>query len=83
MQEYLLLLQERQKWSQGKRSLAAGDIVLVVDSTAPRGSWLLGKVLETFPDKHGFVRPFRLKTKSSIMERPVTKLCLLMAACEV
>ena len=83
VQEYLLLLQERQKWSQGKRSLAAGDIVLVVDSTAPRGSWLLGKVLETFPDKHGFVRSVRLKTKSSIMERPVTKLCLLMAACEV
>ena len=55
---------------------------LVVDSTAPRGSWLLGKVLETFPDKNGFVRSARLKTKSSIMERPVTKLCLLMAACD-
>lgn len=59
-----------------------GDIVIVMDSTAPRGSWLLGRV-ETFPDKHGVVRSVRLKTKVNVLERPVTKLCLLNAAEDV
>lgn len=73
VQEYPPLLQERQKWNQRKRSIVAGDIVLVVDSTAPRGSWLLCKVLETFPDKNGFVQSVCLKTKCNIMERAVNK----------
>lgn len=46
-EEDLPLIQERQRWSKIKRSFAPADIVLVVDSTAPRGSWLMGKILET------------------------------------
>lgn len=80
VQEYLPLLQERQKWSQPKRNFEPGDIVVIVDSTAPRGSWLLGRVLETFPDKNGLVRSVRLRTKTSELERPVAKLCLLHEA---
>ena len=80
VQEYLPLLQERQKWNQKRRSLVPGDIVVVADSAAPRGSWLLGRVLETFPDKKGLVRSVRLKTKTNILDRPVTKLCLLQEA---
>lgn len=34
--EYLPLLQERQKWTTVKRGFQVGDVVLVVDSTAPR-----------------------------------------------
>lgn len=77
LREYLPLLQERQKWNQKKRSLVAGDIVVIMDSSAPRGSWALGKVLEVFPDKCGLVRSVKLQTKTSIIERPITKLCLL------
>lgn len=75
--EYLPLLQERQKWNKERRSFAPGDIVVIVDSTAPRGSWLMGRVLEVFPDKNGLVRSVRVQTKTSVLERPVTKLCLL------
>ncbi len=77
VREYLPLLQERQKWNHKKRSLVAGDIVVIMDSSAPRGSWLLGKVLEVFSDKKGLVRSVKLQTKNSIIERPVTKLCLI------
>ncbi|XP_062415351.1 uncharacterized protein LOC134107519 [Pungitius pungitius] len=77
IREYLPLLQERQKWNQEKRSFLPGDLVMVVDSSAPRGSWMLGRVLETFPDKRGLVRVVRLKTKTNIIERPITKICLL------
>lgn len=78
--EYLPLLQERQKWSKRKRNLAPGDIVIIADATAPRGSWMLGRVLEAKPDARGLVRTVRLQTKTSVLERPVTKLCLLLEA---
>ena len=80
LREYLPLLQERQRWSKERRSLVPGDIVLIADATAPRGSWLLGRVLETYPDSKGLVRSARVKTKTSTLDRPVTKLCLLQEA---
>ncbi|KAL7850012.1 hypothetical protein SRHO_G00193610 [Serrasalmus rhombeus] len=51
--ECLLLLQERQKWITVKKNLNDGNIVLVVDPTAPQGSWPLGRVLETKPHGKG------------------------------
>lgn len=80
VQEYLPLLQERHKWNKRERNFVPGDIVVVMDAAAPRGSWPLGRILETFPDKKGLVRSVRLRTRTSILERPVTKLCLLCEA---
>lgn len=76
-QEYLPLIQERPRWSKVKRNFAPGDIVVVVDSTAPRGSWLMGRILETKADAQGLVRTVRLQTKTNILERPITKICLI------
>lgn len=78
--EYLPLMQERQKWTRPRRSLTTGDIVLIADATAPRGSWMMAKVLEARPDAKGLVRTVRLQTRTSVLERPVTKLCLLLEA---
>ena len=36
--EYLLVMQERQKWTRPRRNLSPGDIVIIADATAPRGS---------------------------------------------
>jgi len=69
--EYLLLLQERQKWTVVKKNLDVGDLVLVVDPTAPRGSWPLGRVLETKPDQKGLVRSVKLQTQTSVLDRPI------------
>lgn len=77
IREYLPLLQERQKWNEQRKNLKPGDIVIIMDPTAPRSSWPLARVLEAFQDKKKIVRSVRLQTKSSIIERPVTKLCLL------
>lgn len=77
IKEYLPLLQERHKWNKKRRNLLPGDIVLVADPGAPRGAWPLGRVLETFSDKRGLVRSVKVKTKTNIIDRPVTKLCLL------
>lgn len=78
--EYLPMMQERQKWMQPRRNLTPGDIVLVADATASRGSWMMGKVLDVRQDSKGLVPFVRLQTKTSILERPVTKLCLLLEA---
>lgn len=78
--EYLLVMQERQKWVRPKRSFCPGDIVTIADATAPRGSWMMGRVLSTTSDSRGLVRSVRVQTKTSILERPVTKLCLLLEA---
>ena len=80
VKEYLPQLQERQKWTGAKRNLAVGDLVLVMDNTAPRNSWPMGRVIETFPDKRGLVRQVRIKTKTSRLDRPITKICLLQEA---
>ena len=78
--EYLPQLQERQKWMRASRCFAEGDIVLIVDDTAPRNSWILGKIIEAVPDQYGLVRQIRIKTKTSTLDRPITKVCLLQEA---
>ena len=78
--EYLPLLQERQKWFRPKRNFAVGDTVIVVDESTPRNVWAIGWITEVFPDKFGFVRRAKVKTKTSTLERPFSKLCLLESA---
>lgn len=75
--EYLPLLQERQKWLSLKRSFKVGDVVLVADSFLPRNSWMLGRIMRVLPDSKGIVRSAEVRTKTSIIQRPITKLCLL------
>lgn len=78
--EYLRQLQERQKWTRASRNFAEGDIVLIVDDSAPRNSWVLGKIIEVVPDAHGLVRRVRIKTKTTTLDRPITKVCLIQEA---
>lgn len=73
VREYLPELQTRQKWSSVTRNFVPGDIVLLVDKTAPRNSWVIGKVIQTVPDETGLVRRVRVKTKISELDRPITK----------
>ena len=77
VKEYLPQLQERQKWSNIKRNFTPGDLVIIVDDTAPRNSWLTGKIEEAILDRRGLVRQLRIKTKTGFLNRPITKVCLL------
>lgn len=47
IKEYLPQLQERQKWSNIRRNFTTGDIVVILDESAPRNTWLTGKIAET------------------------------------
>ena len=77
MSEYLPSLQERQKWIKPRRDFAVGDLVLIADERVHRGQWPLGCVLEVHPGRDGFVRSVKVATKSSVLTRPISKLCFL------
>ena len=78
VREYLPALQERQRWLQPRRSLQVGDVVLIADHTFPRCSWPMGRIEAVYPDKTGLVRRAKVKTATTTLMRPTTKLCMLL-----
>ena len=78
IREYLPMLQERQVWNKTRENIAVDDVVLVVDEKTPRGSWPLGRVLEVHTNrKDGFVRSLKVKTGTTVLIRPISKIVLL------
>ena len=81
MREYLPVLQERRKWNKASRNFPVNDVVLVLDESTPRGSWPLGRVLEVHQSRDdGLVRSLKVKTRTSVLTRPIDKVVLLEAA---
>ncbi|XP_068675580.1 uncharacterized protein [Montipora foliosa] len=80
LREYVPTLQHRHKWLLKKRNLAFNDLILIVDNSVPRCLWMLGRVTRVFPGQDAFVLTAEVKTKNSVLVRPVTKLCLLEEA---
>ena len=77
LKEYLPTLQERPKWTKPRRSLATGDLVLIAEDNIHRGKWPLARVTDVFIGKDGNVRAAKVKTTTTILTRPITKLCFL------
>ncbi|KAK2903740.1 hypothetical protein Q8A73_010397 [Channa argus] len=77
VKEYLPELQRRQKWTHAKCNFVPGDIVLIVDESAPRNSWVIGRIIHAIQDERGLVRQVRIKTRTNEFDRPITKVCLL------
>lgn len=71
------VLQERQKWNTTSRSFNLGDIVLIVDSSAPHNSWIIGRVVKIMPDSKETVCSVCVWSKTSTLEWPITKIRLL------
>ena len=77
MKEYLSTLNTCNKWVEQKRNVASGDVVLLVDTSNPKGHWPLGQIREVFPGPDGQVRLVRVRTAGQDYVRPITKLCPL------
>ena len=73
------MLNRRTKWSNTSRNVSVGDIVLNIDN-APRKLWVMGRVIETFPDKHALTRSAKVQTKHFVCTRPIFKQCTLLEA---
>ena len=81
LKEYLPTLQQCQRWHSSRRNHQMNDVVLIVDNNLPRNLWLLGRVVEVHKSSQdGRVRSVKVKTKSSVLERPKDKLVLLEGA---
>lgn len=77
--EYLLSLNQRDKWNLPRRNMKVGDVVMLKEDT-PRMQWPLAIVTQIFPSTDGLVRKVEVKRGSSLLERPVQKLVLLVEA---
>lgn len=91
--EYLLNLQQRQKWHKTQRNVKINDIVILKDENTPRSEWKLAKVTDVFPSEDGHVRKIQLLisdsalddtgkrvTKPTYLERPIHKIVTLLEA---
>ena len=77
VKEYVPELQKRVKWNHPEENLKVGDVVLICEETTPRFLWPLGLVVEVKVGRDGLVRTVKVKTKSTILTRPVSKIVKL------
>ena len=74
---YLPELQKRVKWTDVSRNLSVGDLVLIADENTPRNVWPLALVSDVTKGRDGMVRSVKVKTRTSVLVRPITKIILL------
>lgn len=77
IREYGPNLVRRSKWFEKIKPPSVGDIVIIVDDNLPRNNWPKGIITETIAAKDGQVRRVKVKTSTSLFERPVTKIAVL------
>ena len=65
--EYLLNLQQRQKWQKTTRNSKVDDIVILQDDSSPRNEWKLARVVEALPSADGKVRKLKLLVNSTTL----------------
>ena len=89
--EFLQNLQSRTKWTQPRRNMAVGDIVISKEDDGPRNQWPLAKVVEVYPSEDGCVRKVKIlkadgeldnqgrrQKPPTMLQRPIHKLVLLL-----
>ena len=81
LKEYLPELQHRNKWTIESQNLKKGDLVLIMNENTPRNLWPMGLVTEVNTGHDGLVRSVKIKTKSTYLVRPISKVVLLEGSC--
>ena len=81
IREYIPIIQHRQKWFEEERNFCVDDIVLLMDEVTPRNCWPMGRIIQVNTGRDGLVRSAVIKTQTSVLTRPVNKMCLL-ESCE-
>ena len=77
-QDYLATLQQRNKWTTPQPNLQVHDLVLLKKENMAPTQWPLARILEVHPNPADhFVRVVTLKTKDSVLKRPINKLIRL------
>ncbi|GBM62217.1 hypothetical protein AVEN_267884-1 [Araneus ventricosus] len=71
--EYFGQLRSCAKRSRNRYTFCVGDVVLV-ESTAKRINWPLGKAVQLIEGKYGVVRLIKIRTKQGDLLRPIQRL---------
>lgn len=75
--DYLNNLQQRQKWNHIVPNLKKGDIVILKEDNTSPTIWPLARINQIFPGKDGLTRVVELRTATTTLKRPITKVCPL------
>ena len=75
--EYLVSLQERQKWIKPTEKIKSGSLVLIQEDKLHPNQWLLGRIVETHTSKDGLIRVVSIKTRTGILKRNIHRICPL------
>ena len=67
----------RSKWFTDGRAIKVNDVVLMVSTNAPRGSWPMGIVTEIHEGPDGRVRDVMVKSNNKIYRRSYANLCVI------
>lgn len=75
--EYLNRLQQRPKWLNKTENVKIGALVLIKSEKTPPTNWLLARIIDVHKGTDDLIRVVTLKTKDTVLTRPITKICLL------
>ncbi|XP_018307115.1 uncharacterized protein [Mycetomoellerius zeteki] len=76
-QDYVKSCQHRSKWRVPSAPVQVGQIVLLRNPNLPPTKWDLGRIVQCHPGPDGLIRVVTVKTASTEVVRPITKLALL------
>ncbi|XP_034936335.1 uncharacterized protein [Chelonus insularis] len=65
------------KWYHRSHQLKVGSLVLLTDERFPPAKWPLAKITQLIPGSDGLTRVVKLKTATTELTRPITKLAIL------
>ncbi|XP_057338496.1 uncharacterized protein LOC130676359 [Microplitis mediator] len=65
------------KWNTSHHDIAVGSLVLLSNERYPPTKWPLARVIQLHPGADGLIRVVTLKTASTTLKRPISKLVLL------
>lgn len=75
--EYLTRLQQRPKWATQSSDVEVGQLVLLKEDNLPPSQWKLARITEIHRGPDNKVRVVTIKTPTSILKRPIVKICPL------
>jgi len=75
--EYLHTLAHRPKWLKKEEEIRVGRLCLLRSDVTPPNKWPLARIEKLHPGGDGHTRVVDLRTATSLLRRPVTKIVLL------
>ena len=67
--EFLLSLQQRQKWTRDRRNLLVDGVVMIKDDNLPRSAWQLARVSAVYPSHDGQVRKVQIALADRCLDK--------------